>query len=306
MKKLILVFLTLFLFSCNDGNIIPRGTGESDINIYLVKQGLIERWQTEVDLKSLEVESTPWVKSSEIDFYDWSSHMFYLNEKKEREKYTGRYFLVKSMNEPLFLGYFVSPYSSSLSYFPSIVAANEMFYPNEILDIGGFGGFYKDTLNENTKLKNALLEQGLLREGISVDLLSVMRKNSTTVKYTFEVRNLEDDVIFVLDPDKMETKHFHYFTNGVSFNNGTDYYQSDASSEAPPSGIPKKWFNTLSPYESMVRTVELAGFSNLPSGKIMCRFSFPGHFPKNSDWITSDGRYWLGDFWIKKELFLGK
>lgn len=304
MKKLILIFFILLLYSCNDGDVDFRGNSETEINIYLVKEGLIDRWQTEVDLESLELENAPWVKSSEIDFYDWSSHMFYLKAKKEREKYTGRYFMVKSQNKSLFLGYFVSPFSSSLSYFPSIIAANEMFYPNEILEIGGFGGFYKDTMNTNIEFKNALFEEGLLREGISVDLLSVRRKNSTIVTYTFEVKNLENDVIFVLDPKKTGTKHFHYFTNGVSFNNGTEYYESNASSLAPDNGIPKEWFETLRPNESMVRSVELDGFSNLPTGKINCRFSFPGHFPKNSSWITSDGRYWLGDFWIRKELIL--
>ncbi|HKI89185.1 MAG TPA: hypothetical protein VKA38_09165 [Draconibacterium sp.] len=303
MKNFVLLLLFPLFISCTHDNDFPENN-KNDIKIYLVKDGQIERNQTEVELELLKLENLPWVKSSEIDFYDWSSHMFYLNVKKEREKYTGRYFLVKKQDEPLFLGYFLSPYSSSLSYFPSIIAANELFYPSEILEIGGFGGFYKETMDANIQFKDALQAEGLFRAGIRVDLLSVVRKNSTTVDYTFKVENLENDIIFVLDPKKTGTQHFHYFTNGVSFNNGTKYYDSDFQSQAPENGIPKEWFQTLSPNESMVRTVELNGFSSLPKGKTNCRFSFPGQYPKNSNWINQKGRYWLGDYWVKKEMVL--
>ena len=127
MKNLLLFLFVILLSSCTDEY---SGYGDigKGINIYLVKEGQIKRSQTDIDLESLEIEKTPWVKHSEIEFYDWSSHMFYLKNEKEREKYGDRYFLVKDGRHPLFLGYFMFPYSSSLSYFPSVVAWDNYFY----------------------------------------------------------------------------------------------------------------------------------------------------------------------------------
>lgn len=303
MKYLLPLILLFLLSSCNkeDYHFIHNGEG---INIFLVKEGQIERSQIEVDFDSLELEKLPWINQAEIDFYDWSAHTFYLKVKKERAKYSGNYFLVKHGYEPLFLGYFFPPPSSSFSYFPSVTAWDDGFYPNDVVELGGFGGFYKDTMNTFVQFKNALKKENLFREGINVELLSVTKKNSTTVEYTFQVKNLENDIIFVLDPNKTGTKHFHYYTNGVTLIKGTEHYSAEFQSESPDNGIPKEWFETINPGGSMIRSVELGDFIALPSGTVTCRFSFPGHYPKNSSWKNKNGRFWLGDYWIKKELVL--
>ena len=132
----------------------------------------------------------------------------------------------------------------------------------------------------------------------------MLKKNSATVEYTFEVINLDSENISVLDPDKIESKYFHYLTNGVSFTKGNNHYSSDSQSESHSGGILKEWFETLKPGESIIRSVELTGFAELPSGLVKCRFSFPGHHPKNVSWKNSNGRYWLGDYRITKELIL--
>jgi hypothetical protein len=152
------------------------------------------------------------------------------------------------------------------------------------------------------RVKNALKKKGFFREGITVDLLSVVKKNSTTIEYTVEVSNLDAENIFVLDPDKIESKHFHYLTNGVSFTKGNDHYSSDFQSESHSGGIPQEWFIILKSGENIVRSIELGGYSEIPNGLVKCRFSFPGHHPKSSNWKNSNGRYWLGDCWITKEL----
>src|SRR5210317_413927 len=130
--KVFLAFVAIvFLCSCSDEYSEDINSGEG-INIYLVKDGQIERSQTDVDLESLEIEKTPWIRNSEIEFYDWSSHMFYLKKEKEREKFGGLYFVVTENNHPLFPGYFMFPYSSSLSYFPSVLAWDNYFYSDYI------------------------------------------------------------------------------------------------------------------------------------------------------------------------------
>ena len=300
MKKLLAFIFVIFLCSCSDEFSDYTNYGEG-INIYLVKDGQIERTETDVVIETLELEKVPWIRNSEIEFYDWSSHMFYLKNEKKREEFGGRYFLVKEDDNPLFLGYFMFPYSSSLSYYPSVVAWDNYFYTDYIIELGGFGGFYKDTMNTNIEFKNALKKEGFFREGIIVELLSVVKKNSTTVEYTFEVSNLDSESILVLDPDKIESKYFHYYTNGVSFTQGNVHYSSDFKSESY-GGIPEDWFIIIKPGESIVRSKDLNGFSELPVGSVQCRFSFPGHHPKNTNWKNGNARYWLGDYWVTKVL----
>ncbi len=276
----------------------------TQINIYLVKDGQIDYSNKEVNLESLELDKEPWLKHSEIEFYDWSAHMFYLNTEKERAKYSGKYFLVKADNEPLFLGYFMSPVSSSFSYFPSITAWDGFFYSNDIVEIGGFAGFHKETMDANIKFKKSLQEAGLHKAGIDVELLGLKRVNSSTLKYTFKVINLDTENIYILDPDKMGASRFHYYTNGVSFMKDESYYYAEDKSVTSVKNFNSSWYYKLAPEQSITRTVILDGFSSLPSGDVKCHFSFPGMNLKNNNWEKSDGRIWLGNFRVEKELNL--
>lgn len=304
MKNLALLLLVCTFWSCNknDDDYLIKGDG-SQISIYLVKDGQINRSETEVDLENLELEASPWLNHSEIRFYDWSSHMFYTHSEKNKSENSGKYFVVKSDNQPLFLGYFMSSYSSSMSYFPSITAWGG-FFSNKVTEIGGFGGFHKEAMDTNTKFKTALNNADILKEGIKVDLLGVIKKNSSTIRYTIKIANLDSETIYVLDPEKMGTKHFHYFTNGVFFSNGKKYFEPSFQSESSENGIPKSWFKRLAAGDAITRKIELSGFSEIPEGNINCIFRFPGYLPKDTDWETNDGRYWLGEFRTEKELVI--
>lgn len=304
MKYLLFLVFIFLLSSCckEDFDSSVKGDG-TQINIYLIKDGQIERSQTEIDLESLELEKLPWIKHSEIDFYDWSAHIFYLNVKKERAKHTGKYFLVKGENKSLFLGYFMSPFSSSSSYFPSITAWDGIFYSNDIVEIGGFLGFHKKTMDTNIKFKESLLDAGLLKEGIKVELITLKRENSSTLKYTFKVTNLDTENIYVLDPDKMGTSRFHYYTNGVSFRKDNVYYSAHDFEFTSSDKISSNWYYRLLPGKSVTRTVKLSGYTALPIGTVDASFSFPGasHL-EEGEWKKRDGRIWVGNFRTKKEM----
>ncbi len=306
MKKLLFLILIFLLSSCckEDFDSSLKGD-ETQINIYLVKDGQIERSQTEVDLELIELDPNPWLKHSEINFYDWSAHMFYLNVEKERAKYAGKYFLVKGENKPLFLGYFMSPVSSSLSYFPSITAWDGFFYRNNMVEIGGFAGFHKETMDTNIKFKESLLDAGLLKEGIKVELIELKRESSSTLKYSFKVTNLDTENIYVLDPDKMGTSRFHYYTNGVYLNKDNIYYSAHDFETTPSDKISSNWYYRLSPGKSVTRTVKLSGYTALPAGTVNASFNFSGasHL-EEGEWKKSDGRIWVGDFRTAKEMTL--
>ncbi len=304
MKYLKLIFVLLSLNSCIGEDVHFRNSNQSEISIYLVKDGQLDRFTTEADLESLALEKEPWVKPSEIRFYDWSSHIFYLNVEKEKEKHSGRFFVVKSDQQPLFLGLFFPLYWSSIPRFPSVIAHDDFFYPIDVVGLGGYGFSESTSLNNNHEFRLALEKSGLLKEGIHVELTGLNRVNQTTVSYTYRVTNLDTENIYILDPDKMGASRFHYYTNGVSLMQGSIYYPAENFSSTPSEKIESTWYFKLAPGKSVTRTVQLEGFRQIPSGTVKATFYFPGATLKRGEWQKADGRVWLGSFKAENEFSL--
>ncbi|NCB07740.1 MAG: hypothetical protein EOM73_06220 [Bacteroidia bacterium] len=298
------ITVLLLLHSCIGEDVHFRNWNQSEISIYLVKDGQLDRFATEVDLESLALENEQWVKSSEIRFYDWSSHIFYLNVEKEKEKHSGRFFVVKSDQQPLFLGLFFPLYWSSIPRFPSVIAHDDFFYPIDVVGLGGYGFSESTSLNSNQEFRLALEESGLLKEGIHVELTGLNWENSTTVSYTYRVTNLDAEYIYILDPDKMGASRFHYYTNGVSLIQGNNYYSAENIAATPSEKIDAAWYYKLAPGKSVKRTVQMEGFRQIPSGTVKATFYFPGSTLKRGEWQKSDGRVWLGRFKAENEFSL--
>lgn len=307
MKNILSLVLILILSSCiqEDIEFMKKGDG-TQINIYLVTNGQIDQSEKDVDLESLELEKTPWIKHSEIDFYDWSSHIIYLNVEKEKDKHSGRYFIFKANSKLLFLGVFFPMYWSSIPQFPSIIATDDFFLPKDVVGLGGYG-FNENSLylENNGEFKIALEKSGLLKEGIAVELTNLLRENSTTLKYTFSVTNLDSENIYILDPNKMGDSRFHYYTNGVGLRMADIYYWANDFDVTASESIKASWYYKLAPGKSMVRTVKQNGYSSLPTGEVEASFRFPGANIKNpGEWRKPDGRVWLGSFRTEKEMKL--
>ncbi len=306
MKKRILLFLLPLFFSCSDDDFSNnRDNKDNVISIYVVKEGQIENFQTDVDLESLELEETPWLQSSEIELYDWSSHIFYLNTGKERSKYEGRHFVIKSGDTPVALGLFFSSLWSYMPTFPSILAHDHLFYPEDVIGLAGHAFTPEaNSPEEIQRLREALESSGILYEGLDVKMLQLDRKNSTTLTYTIQLTNNDSEDIYILDPDKMGTGRFHYYTNGVSLRKENDSYSS-FSDKVAPSEIKSSWYYKLVPKKSITRTITLDGFSDLPSGEVHFYFSYPGaNNIDEGEWEKSGGRIWMGSKFIEGEINL--
>ncbi|NQU84693.1 MAG: hypothetical protein HQ541_02930 [Mariniphaga sp.] len=307
--KINLIKITVLLFlvlSCSiDEHYYYCFSRNQNINIYFVKDGQLNFTASKVDLDTIRIETTPWLKQSEIDFYDWSSHIFYLHNEKKKETQEGRFFVVSNNNKRLFLGIFFPMYMSSIPQIPAIIASEDFFYPNDVVALGGYS-FFESTniLDKNFEFKEALQNAGLLQYGIEVDLLKVKQINSTSIQYTYKVTNLDSDKIYILDPDKMGASRFHYYTNGVSFRHSDQYYYPQNIKSTASDKILSSWYYRLLPGQSLTRTVKLEGFQSLPSGKIEAYFNFPGSSVKSGEWEKRDGRIWLGNFRIEKEMTL--
>lgn len=302
MKTIFYLFIVLTLTSCLGDIDSYRNNSQGDISIYLVKEGQLSVHDSDADLNTLKLESNPWVKSSEIELYDWSSHTFFLRTEKEKAKYSGRHFVVVSGDERIFMGVFFPLYMSSFPQMPSIIPEDGIFYPKDVIHFGQLGHQFTGNIEEQNEFKKVLISSGILHEGIKVELTRVKKKNQTTIEYTFQVTNIDKENIYVLDPDKMGASRFHYVTNGTWFSKDNTYYFPNQVSHTAFDKVQNIWYFKLHPGRKITRSVELSNFSSIPLGKVKCSFSFPGSILKSGEWKKSDGRIWIGDYYNEKEL----
>lgn len=304
MKYLFIAFIAVLLFSCGDADILYRRSGTGDINIYIVKEGQLQIHDKDFDLDKLELEATPWVKNSDIQLYDWSSHTFFLNKPVEKEKYSGRHFMVVSGDKRLFAGVFFPMYLSSLPQLPAITPEDDYFSPRDVIQFSQFGYRFPDEQIKSDDFKEALIEAGLLSSGIKVYLTQVKKKGQNSLEYTFEVTSLDTKTLYIPDPEKMGVSRFHYITNGVWFFSGGTYCYSNLSEHTAFETFSVSWFYKLQPGQKMTCTIEQSGFSCDLSGKVKCCFSFPGATIKTGEWKKTDGRVWQGSYYVEKELVI--
>lgn len=304
MKAILYFFVLLFLFSCGDADILYRRSGTGDINIYIVKEGQLQIHDKNFDLDKLQLEATPWVKNSDIELYDWSSHTFFLNKPVEKEKYSGRHFVVVSGDKRLFAGVFFPMYLSSLPQLPAITPEDDYMFPKDVIQFSQFGYRFPDEQIKSDDFKEALIEAGLLSNGIKADLTQVKKKGQNSLEYTFEVTNLDTKTLYIPDPEKMGVSRFHYITNGVWFFSGGTYCYSNLSEHTAFETFSGSWFYKLRPGQKITRTIVQGGFSCDLSGTVKCCFSFPGATIKTGEWKKTDGRVWQGNYFVERELVI--
>lgn len=305
MNRLLILLLPILFSSCGLNNVDFRNTvSSSEISIYLVKEGQLQIHSAEkdFDLQKLELERDPWIKPSDIEFYDWSSHTFYLKAEKEKNKFSGRHFVILDGKERLFAGVFFPLMLSSVPNLPSIAPEDGMFYPGDIIHFEQLGHQFTGNIEKQNGFKDALVSSGLFRNGIKVELTELKRKSTNSLLYTFQVTNLDKQTIYVMDPDKMEC-NFQHYTNGIWLKKDNLHYFPENTKICPVIEFNENWYYKLKPGEKITRIFERQGFNPLPTGKVGVFFSFPGApVKKSGEWKKKDGRLWLGDYFIESEL----
>ena len=183
----------------------------------------------------VEVESTGglWLKmgdntivpTSDIDFYDVSTHMIYLKRelpylKKVEESFGGMMSVYVGDDE-----IYKCPFHSAIrSYLPNgaYISCNPLFYGEDIIRIGFMQFLDANGEPQNTDPRNderiiaALKKYGQYHEGLHCNIQSVQVLNGKVV-LNFELSNPDTFDYYYLDIDKMGFGLFHYFTNGPTF-----------------------------------------------------------------------------------------
>jgi hypothetical protein len=300
MRYLSIFCLCTLLWTCKTGEIDYPVTG-GDIKIYIAVPMTGEQART-TDFNDWILEDTPWVDAHEIEFYDWSAQMFYLRRNKEREKFAGSFFVVTSNEKRLFSGMFVSIFSSYIPPSPSILAYDHFFYPLNLIQLGGFYRLSNLETHKSEAFRDALIQAGLLREGIAVDLLNIQKYGTSSVVYTYKVTNLDKETLLIPDPDKMGAERFHYITNGVSLSGNNTYYSAENMTHTSFESFDDSWYYPLNSGESMTWHVLQDGFKVLPKGNYTGRFTFPGQINRNTHWQQQNGRIWVGSISVQNSI----
>lgn len=317
MKYFMLFISVIFLSECsvNESPLTPVNQ-QTHFGIYFLKDSLLTEYLVrEVAIEKLVPDDEPWLNDKDIEYYDFSSHCIYL--KKDINDllnyYKGVYhplsyfiyskpFVVTAGSKKCYVGAFHSLVLSSIPIGPYISKIDTSYYPKDVLYIEKAPGNGRDIRNDEN-VKDYLLRNNKYHAGLEIELKSIkMIENSDTseIEYSIRIKNNDSDDLMIIDPDKMGSGLFHYFTNGPYFydaNSSKIYgsYQKAVISPLPYDSCDKNWFTLIKSNQFIERTIRLKGYEHLPTGKYNCIMNFadPTKVPKNNRLINGI-RIWLG------------
>jgi hypothetical protein len=312
MKTSLIPITLLFILSlvCSD----PFRTRDNGVgvNIYFLKDENLNAVNVlEKPFWALILDDIAWISAHDIERYDWSTHLIYLKKEKQLSfegiSVFGKPFVVTANDERCYLGALWSAISSYLPSFPIIMVGPGFngFHASDIIhlsleDFSSQGQSLTDPRNDE-RLKNALIQSGQFSAGIqcTLDRVKVIQGiNASSVEYTFTLYNMDKDNLYVLDPERMGSSLFHYFTNGINLDNDSSHYWSENKVVTEPkhwSYWEKSWLSKIESGNSMTRTVQLEGYPHIEPGRYQCTFEFPSqtHIEKEKR-LFPDGRIWIG------------
>ena len=316
--------IALLFFACEKkaNPVASSSSDDSAFAIYFLADTQLKMEDvSEKNIDELELAPLPWLCDNDIEFYDWSSHCIYLKKDKSyflpnwnNDSFTqfpvdwnNKPFIVTAYDEKCYLGFFAGALSN-FGIAPEIRDSYSNFYPANILNLY-WAWLYHDFPQDHPEVQRALIESGLYHGGISVlfdttdanTLCMVENADTSTISYKFRITNEDEDNLYILDPDKMGTEFFHWFTNGLVFQHveTRKLYESRWKKLAELPSLDywsPNWFTKLSSGDTITRTVVLKGYPHLPPGEYLFEFKYGIIHPgmEKDDLELADGRYWIG------------
>jgi hypothetical protein len=245
---------------------------------------------------------------NDFELYDPSSHILYFKSNHpEFADYRQSPFVFYADSVKVYQGSFWPSYLSSFPTDPYI-SSFPFFYPNYALkiDFVAMDQGNADPRNDD-RLISAFKNHDLLHSGLSGDIKNLV-KNGSQLTLTFSVTNKDKSDLLILDPDKMGSKLFHYFTNAPMLYNITRKEVFSAKTDfqipSPHNSWSIDWLSLLKSGESRQFTFNYTIDSPLTSGEYNVSYEFPGL----SNQVTKDQLYqdnkriWLGDIQLTKRI----
>lgn len=305
--------LVLSLSCSHDRNPVSSND-DSHFAVYFLKdESLTTAEAIQRPLADLELAATPWFDAGDLVFYDFSTHCLYLkNDKSTLFEYFERgHFEPVLMNKPFVVTaggercYLGSLHSGALSTMPPGPHMNELdvwYFPKDVIHISRYRASSED-VRSDPRVRDELIRANLFHGGLSLELNSVsvlQNADISTVLYRLTLQNNDRDALYVVDPDRMGSELFHYYTNGVLFTHENQpsiwSEHKTVTAPSPHDSWQPSWFTRIESGQSIQRTVTLRGYPSIPRGQYVCHLTYSG--PKRIEREhrnLTDGRYWIGE-----------
>lgn len=320
MKNINIIFiLFLLLFSTCD---INGPEQDREFAIYLLEDKNITMYNTPWDeFVDKTLEDTPFLSSEDIDFYDWSSRLFYLKTDKTflRDffidstyglRYNGCPFIVTSGTQPLYSGLVYFSMHGIVIQYPKISPTDldDYPYPDNLFYIQGPYGDGEDP-RSLPEVKEALKEAGLFHAGIKVELdtrygvsFHTVSGDTMEVQYRVLIRNLDQDALYVLDPDKLDGWMYQYFSSPPVFYDslGNPLIRSSTNYIGTAPGTSEyanlDHYTLLLPGQSIKRVIRRGTYTNVKTGSYYTgiHYAAPVYTMTKSKRNNFWGRIWIG------------
>jgi hypothetical protein len=254
------------------------------------------------------------VSTSDIDFYDVSTHMIYLKKKLpylEKIGYGGGMMSVHVGKDEIYKCPFHSLLSSSMPQ--GVLIYGPPFNTEDMIHIGFIQ--IRNANNELTvtdprsdkRIITALKKYGQYHEGLHCEIQSCNYSEGKLVLHLV-LSNPDTFDYYYLDPSKMGLRLFHYFTNGPTFW-AVSYTKSYTHQETiirpePWDSWEREWLTRIKSGEHKNISITYNHFELMPAGQYRMYFEFPGlnYGISQKDLTLQDGRIWMGSLNIEKDV----
>lgn len=244
----------------------------------------------------------------QIEYYDFSSHIVYL----ESDHYLPVDFeelgvlSVYADEEKVYDITIQKAVSSYLPPGPMIWSpaffGEQIIHIDHLWDISSMAQPEAVTdLRRDERVVEVLKKYGQFHEGLKAEIISVAFHSSNSVVLELELSNEDSFDYYYLDPEKMGSGLYHYFTNGLflwdgkgeqTYNNNVAHIQPE-----PWDSWNLEWMSLLKSQESKTLFISYGNFDAVPVGEYSALFSFPGlSYQVDRDQVEqNNGQVWLGD-----------
>lgn len=238
---------------------------------------------------------------SDFELYDSSTHIFYFKtDHPEFKTEKASNFSVSAYGEEIYNGVFWPPYSSTLPFGPYIDSFLSLYHDYAFrIHFLSIDHEPKDTRND-PRIIAALKDHNLLHSGLSLVINSI-GMNGIQLTFKFTVTNQDMSELLILDPDKVGTNLFHYFTNGLYLRDFTnnEVFSANVTPQVPDpwDSWNIEWLSVIKSGESRQFTINYEMKSLLVPGEYKALFEFPGlNYNVSKEQLNQgSSRIWLGD-----------
>lgn len=254
---------------------------------------------------SIEFSDGTILTENEIEFYDSSTHTFFLKSDLIAETPLTD-FRIRVDTDSILGGVFHSCVLSSMPPTPYYIS-DCFFSGHDILTIGYYGTG-ENVLNDS-RILNSLMENDKFRQGLSLQIDSIRVVESddqTDVVSTITIKNNDNIAYYIPDLNKMGDQYYTDYSGGLSFSNintGLSSFIKDSNSDRQRDEIEIKDLSKLEANSKVTYTYTSRNYHEIPAGEYRVRVRFMGIVYTAADFELNqdDGRIWVGEIYGYKE-----